>query len=552
MSLETYCPTNKNFKYKGDLLICNPINIEGQNVEIECDYLLVLSKNVTLKGLRFKCSVLVNGVSKFHMDNCSIYDPNPAEGSLYLRSCSNVVLNDISILNSGKVNPMQILDSSVMASNLKLANSSETLLVCHQNSSLVLSNSKFENGEANAINVSESSITIVNCKISNIKYPALYLSNSKVIAKKNQFDNVEQNCISVNECNNFKLEENEITSIGGSAISIMDESSGTITNNVISNYGGNGIFVSKSSNVVAKCNELLGGKYPGIAILIDSKAELINNKIYRSEFSGICVRGANNVLIDSCSISNSSECGISISDTKKCIIKNNKFEKCNYSIIESYNRSNVIFENNEANNIGQFGFLVFSRGTIEATNNKISNVDTLAKLSYRGSAIITNNQVKNCKKQSICETSGKYLFKNNGNFSPCTNDPTIANENNIKVDPPFEEIHLCLKCKKNKRTHFLMKCGHFVYCSECAKSALKNNECCPLCRFPIDSISPGYESAEDNKCVICLENEADCVIVPCSHLGYCEECLIQWFKRNQTCPTCRNSSMSFIKIQRDV
>lgn len=70
---------------------------------------------------------------------------------------------------------------------------------------------------------------------------------------------------------------------------------------------------------------------------------------------------------------------------------------------------------------------------------------------------------------------------------------------------------------------FLLECGHKVYCKECAMKAKETGGKCPLCRFPIDDISTGFNIGEDDTCIIYFENKGDCMIQPCGHIGVCEK-----------------------------
>ena len=51
-------------------------------------------------------------------------------------------------------------------------------------------------------------------------------------------------------------------------------------------------------------------------------------------------------------------------------------------------------------------------------------------------------------------------------------------------------------------------------------------------------------SGENSKCVICWENERDCLIMPCRHNVTCIKCT----KSIKNCPICRNSMKDMIRI----
>lgn len=49
--------------------------------------------------------------------------------------------------------------------------------------------------------------------------------------------------------------------------------------------------------------------------------------------------------------------------------------------------------------------------------------------------------------------------------------------------------------------------------------------------------SPGDPNA-DHKCVVCLSNPKEIIVIPCGHVCLCEDCAT---KINDLCPVCRQS-----------
>jgi len=45
------------------------------------------------------------------------------------------------------------------------------------------------------------------------------------------------------------------------------------------------------------------------------------------------------------------------------------------------------------------------------------------------------------------------------------------------------------------------------------------------------------EDSDDDRCIVCMENERNCVILVCGHLGLCLECASNY----NTCPLCRRA-----------
>ncbi len=46
------------------------------------------------------------------------------------------------------------------------------------------------------------------------------------------------------------------------------------------------------------------------------------------------------------------------------------------------------------------------------------------------------------------------------------------------------------------------------------------------------------EVAKDVKCKICMTNDINCVLKPCSHATACRKCAYTMLKRNDACPIC--------------
>eukprot|EP01130_Rhizamoeba_saxonica_P017446 TRINITY_DN8461_c0_g1_i1.p1 TRINITY_DN8461_c0_g1~~TRINITY_DN8461_c0_g1_i1.p1 ORF type:complete len:203 (-),score=44.73 TRINITY_DN8461_c0_g1_i1:55-663(-) len=53
----------------------------------------------------------------------------------------------------------------------------------------------------------------------------------------------------------------------------------------------------------------------------------------------------------------------------------------------------------------------------------------------------------------------------------------------------------------------------------------------------IDSISIDELEVDENECCICMDRMSE-IVLNCNH-AFCEECLLEWNKRSETCPYCR-------------
>lgn len=548
--------TSKEFSTEGDYSIKSPCKITSNcGTIIKSQHLEIESNLVSFNNINFYTSVHVVNSDNFQITNCTSKNAELLDGAIYFYNCKNVYISNVTITDTKHSGIYIAQECTVTADNLTIYGLPETLLVCNMMSCLYLRDSNLHHTKANAIYISGGSyIEIRNCSLWETEYPAIFVIQSKCRIEDNDIKNVQQNGISLNTVKSFIVCRNKITGVNGSALAVLDESDGIAYRNNISKVGGNGIYVCNNSIIKAYKNEITDNCFPGIAILMQSNAFLIKNKISKIIYSGICVRGANYVKILNSSIDDAQECGISISDTKRCVVKKNKIANCKIAAIEAYNKSKAIILENDINNIGEYSFLVYTLAYMRAEDNIINNIGkAMVKLIYKGGGDFLNNKTINCPNQKDGQTSSRYFLSGNGNFTPVTNDKSKADASVILEDPFVESNSLlCIKCHKKSRNCFLLDCGHKVYCKECAEEALKNKELCPLCRFPIDKVTTGFTSGNDDLCVICYGKPANCIIVPCGHVGFCKHCLDHWYKNNKKCPICRAEPSFFKKIINDI
>lgn len=273
------------------------------------------------------------------------------------------------------------------------------------------------------------------------------------------------------------------------------------------------------------------------------------NKISNIDSNAISIRHANHVEIEGCEIDNARFSGISSSDTNLVFIHNNKISDCMIAGIEAYNESKIKAENNIINNCNNFAFIAFASGFINATKNEINSInEAMVRLFFKGGGDFIENKISNCPKQYFCETTSFFFLAKNGNFPSVTNDVKRCDDSVILDDSVISENPLCIKCHKNKRDVYMLNCGHKVLCKNCAEEIIKNNEICPLCRYPIENCSNGVGGSDDGLCSICFENKANCIVTPCGHIGACSSCLENWFKNKKICPFCRKDESSFTRI----
>lgn len=537
--------TDKNFIINSECKI-----ISNCNTVISSPNFNVKSKSIYFKNISFETSLTIKNCSNFTMTDCNIKNIKYAY-CLSFEKCESIELTKINITDSDALILIYFIQSKaklkqIFANN----NSTNAIIALIKDSTLQLSDSNLNNSQMKGINILNSSFEIENCTISNTVYPAIYAWDSKGKIINNQIKNTKMNGIVANNSNSIEIAHNNISDISGSAISVINDSKCEIHNNTIFNVNNNGIYVKNKSKINVYENELKNTKYPAIAILMKSKAKLVDNKISDIASCGIRIINAKKVEIDKNDINNIEECAISVLNTKNCIVENNTISNCHIAAVEVYNQSKVTIVDNNFSKIDQFAFIAYTLGEIKAENNTISNVGkSMANLMFNGGGEFINNKLENCQQQKEGLTCSNFYFKGNGNFSGVTNDELKKSDSIIFEEKEIENNNnLCIKCKKNDRKCFLLNCGHKIYCQECAEEAFNDHQKCPLCRLPIDGINEGFAN-EDETCHICCEKKADCIVIPCGHIGYCHKCLNKWLQDNQKCPHCQIEPVTYKNIQ---
>lgn len=531
-----------------DILIDKSCKISSNcNTVIKCNTFEINCGKVSLSDINFEGAIMVKDSNDFSIRNSTITKSKNIDGALTVFRSENVSISHITITESEIPGLNVRMQSSVEADNLDIHDLKESLVVCNSGSKLSLRDSKLHGSKANGVySGSQLSIEIINCTLTDIEYSAIYAEGTKATIKGCIFTNL--NGISLHSSNGFLVEKNAFRKVTGTAISVCDGSKGVVSMNTISKTEGNAVFIKKSE-VLLNNNEFSDSLYPAIAVTHKSKASLFDNKISNIEYNGIACRVATDVTIENNEITNVKESAISISDTANCIVRKNTIKNCSISAVEAYNNSKVTVTENTIKSIKNYAFMVYTSGHMKSDKNEIEDVSgAMAKLAFKGSGEFFDNNITNCKNQCEIQTSSDFFFCGNGEFNGITNQRSKSSEKVVFEANRVEEGTMCLRCNGKQSDCYLLDCGHKIYCKECADLALKNGENCPLCRFPIVKVSNGFGVSKDDSCLICCDNQPDCIILPCGHMGVCAKCMESWFETNQVCPICRAENSIYKKI----
>lgn len=527
-----------------NLIISSPCKITSNcYTRIKCQKIQIKSPNVFLSNITLECSIELEGISNFFISNCYFNPTNKLECVFSIQQSSNISIDHVTISGSSEVGIFIYGGSDVKINNLTISGSANSLIGMRKNSSLIIQKSTLQNSPGDCIDVGlQCNVQVCECHFLNVEHSVLLVSDSTFSFKDSDVDNCGKNCIVISNAKDFLVEKNDFKNGKISCISIND-SKGVIRDNTFTKFEGNGILCSQRSNIQILNNQFFNLSFPAIGVRTKSKSIVSGNKIIKNEVNGISVRDTSDVMIQDNVIDDIVECGISVSDSENVKVIHNQFTNCRVTAIESYNKSNVYVCENEISHISKYAFLAYTSGYIKAEKNDISDVKlAMAKINFKGSGEFIENKVNSCQIQCECQTSSPFLFDKNGSFEGVTNDRERANKLSIKFDEYLVDANIskfCLKCHSKPHNCFLVDCGHNVYCKECAEQALKKKEACPLCRWPIVDISVGFDTSNDDTCVICLTNKPNCIILPCGHMGVCADCIENWFKTKKCCPICR-------------
>lgn len=535
-----------------ELVIDSPLTVKSAvKSKIICKNIQIRSYNVTLDGLHICGGIYIRDVEEnVNIQNCSIRKGDMSSGgAIILTRACGVMIENVDIDSIERVPGIFVETNSIVGiQNSRITNTPFGFIVISYQCVSVIQNCSFSNCDRAGVTVAMSTMNISNTKISSIGCQAIAASTAYVNVKACDIRDCKQVGIILSNCHRSSVSDCTLDNIESSAVFATNSSTGCkVVNNKMTNINGNGVYVNDHSDVEITGNEMTELLYPGVAVLHSSTAVIAQNKMNNLKKTGICARGAVTVHIKDNELTDIAECGFSVSETEQCVINNNKITRCAAGGCESYNMSETTIENNKFDDVGQYAFISFTGGKINARNNVVSKAsEAMVWLTTGGNGSFIDNIVTDCPVQYVGSTSGWFAMKNNGDFENMSNDEALADT----LDVPFVDRRdiptkgICWRCKKNPIQGFCVTCGHKVYCNDCGKAVVEEQDkVCPLCRFPITAFTDGFNLGEE--CEICLERKPDSIVLPCGHIQYCKECLEVWIRDNGTCPTCRTADVTY-------
>lgn len=537
-----------------ELALSEPMHLYSKcNSEIRCRGLVITSNDVKISGVQVFGSITIRGTQSGVeiRDVTIIAGTRSTGGGIVLTEAKGVTLDRLTIKALNQI-PGVFAETG---SELTMTNSTITkangFVTLSWRSTGVITDCHFSESTGRGVHVTdESSVTMTNTEVEGTVTPLLQAFVSEVVVTGCKLHDSQQIGIAVSGCQKAELIGNTVSNTGSSAIAAMSRAQLFAERNTIFDVDGNGFYICDGSTATVLHNTITNCEFPGCAVVRKCRAQFSFNKISKMKKAGLSVRGDNTVTLDQNEFDDVADCGLSMSEEANCVLTKNTFRNCTVGGVEVYNFSKAVLTENVFENAGNYAFMAFTGGVISATKNKIKKVNiAMAWLTEGGGGtFVANGPISECPEQFAGSTSGSFLMKDNGMFENLTNDKEKESEEVPYVEGyrtvPREGI--CRKCGKEPVQVFCVPCSHRVFCSKCGKEALEKEESCPLCRFPINSLTDGF--ADEEVCGICSERKVDCIILPCGHIAYCQECAQKWIVQHNSCPTCRTEGASFKRL----
>ena len=533
-------------------ILCPTKLFSTSNSKLICRNLTIASDKVTLSGIQICGSITIQKTTEdVLLENLRLYHGHLSTGGgVVLTEAKGVKMDRVSIESLERI-PGVFLE---MESSLEMVNSSishargfiHAALRCN----LKIKDCRFNDSQTRGVYVLESDLEMTNTDLGKTQQPAIYGQCSKMVVTDCNVHETEQTGVSLAACKESRFIGNTVSKTKSSGICVSSEASLYAERNKFSEVAGNAFYVCDKSTATILHNTITECEYPAVAVLQKCTAQISFNDISKVAKTGICIRGAKSATLDQNQFAEVTECGVSISETENCVLTKNKFKNCGSGGVEVYNLSKAVLTDNSFEDCGDYAFIAFTGGFIHATKNRISNAKiAMAWLTVGGGGDFEENIPKNCPELYAGRTSGAFFMKDNGMFENMTNDQERGCEEVPYVEGQRETPSkgMCWKCHEVEIQGYCVPCSHKLYCKKCGQLAVEAQESCPLCRFPITSFTDGFNAGED-QCQICLEKPIDCIILPCGHVGYCQNCAYDWISRSNSCPTCRAENATIKRL----
>lgn len=136
-------------------------------------------------------------------------------------------------------------------------------------------------------------------------------------------------------------------------------------------------------------------------------------------------------------------------------------------------------------------------------------------------------QIENAQLQEklarLCELKKEGERRGKGN-EPLPSLPPLPLPPPMKHQPKAGYERQCIMCLDEEASHVFVPCGHMVYCDDCVEERRKDKKKrimkCPICRGDMKSILRVYLKL----CARCNQVSTNHIAALCGHSLYCKEC----------------------------
>lgn len=133
-----------------------------------------------------------------------------------------------------------------------------------------------------------------------------------------------------------------------------------------------------------------------------------------------------------------------------------------------------------------------------------------------------------------------HVHKSSSRFITLSSSEDSSPINEIIINPE------CCVCFTNK-VDTLLKCGHYICCSQC----LSKMEKCPYCKVKLDIVNECKYIIDKTDYVCCIngKEKVNKIFPKCKHSNlYCTDCDENIFINKSICPLCNEESDEYIKF----
>lgn len=529
---------------------------EQNHPKLYLKWLTISQADVTFENLDIEGKIQVTAKSKITFKNCTI-NGTPVDNSMPKNECGVEIFANSSgvfensILQGGSKTCVAVRDRShATFSDCTISNPNNTgILIIDKSENIKITRCKFLNCPKFAVYLYKNSTADIDeCEFQDpaeFKGKAIFaLTGCKATVNKSKFIGCKNGAIACADSSNMKVTECNFNDIGSSAVHGMKNSQICVSDCNFKNIEGNGVNYDNSGGMTLNCNfDTIN--FPAIAIFEKNGNPKISNCVITGDprlFPIVIRNGAEPILEDiTFKKFTSKHPLISCSDFAKPTITNLKFEDSNeLPRIMVYNGA-VIKDKSMSNR--KTIFLNYNEDT--QYHSIFDNGDFMKQFDSSKCIVVEK------------KTDGKFSISGDFDVNACkgfTIRPSMlplksenANTNATKINERFvysncaHTANICPDCGKMCKIDIFGDQFRRV-CDTCNSEFLSATYFCPLCETPNQKLSKVFEV---DKCLICLENPATCIALPCGHKSVCDECSHDCIQNKKQCVTCRSKILCF-------